>query len=145
MIRRIPRLAMYQYIRMCRAGGSGTEGSESMDRIIKRGDIFHIMGTPNRNTTHGSEQWPDRPAVIVSNNLNNKYSPVVEVVYLTGRTKQRLPTHVRINSAEIPSVALCEQVNSVSVDRLGNPMGVCTEGEMLDINCALAVSLGLEA
>ena len=33
--------------------------------------------------TNGSEQFADRPAVVVSNDENNKHSGVIEVVYMT--------------------------------------------------------------
>lgn len=48
---------------------------------IKRGDIFYIA-KGNANTT-GSEQYPDRPAIIVSNDKCNEHSPCVEIVYMT--------------------------------------------------------------
>ena len=39
-----------------------------------------------------------RPAVIVSNDVCNEHSRVVEVVFLTTKEKPPLPTHVKINS-----------------------------------------------
>ena len=45
---------------------------------INRGDIFYV----NLSETVGSEERSGRPAIIVSNRLCNKHSPVVEVVYL---------------------------------------------------------------
>lgn len=46
---------------------------------IKRGEIWYI----ERGFSIGSEQASGRPAVVISNNLNNAHSSTVEVVYLT--------------------------------------------------------------
>lgn len=68
--------------------------------------------------SYGHEQQADRPAVIVSNEKNNENSGVVEVVYLTTQPKTDLPTHTVIRSTGRVSTVLCEQIVSVSVDRI---------------------------
>ena len=108
--------------------------------MFNRGDIYYIE---KNNNTSGSEQASARPAIIVSNNKNNTYSTVVEVVYLTTQPKNDLPTHCDIHSTGKKSTALCEQIQSVSVERIGNYIGECTEQEMCMIDIALAISLGL--
>ena len=108
---------------------------------MKRGDIYFIT---RGYTEEGSEQRAGRPAIIVSNDKCNEYSDVLEVVYLTTQAKTDLPTHVDIRSAPKSSIALCEQVNSIFVDRFGDYIGTCTEYEMMMIDAALAISLGLE-
>lgn len=85
----------------------------------------------------------NRPAIIVSNDANNAFSPVYEVVFLTSSPRRDLPTHVTIRSAEQPSVALCEQVQSVGKEALQRYVGHCTAAEMEAIDCALMISLGL--
>ena len=87
---------------------------------MKRGEIYYIEST-YRET--GSEQRGGRPAVIVSNDKNNENSEVVEVVYMTTKPKNDLPTNVFIRSALSPSTVLCEQVNSVSTKRIGTLIG----------------------
>ena len=106
---------------------------------IKRGDIFYV----NRSESVGSEQRSGRPAIIVSNPVCNEHSPVVEVVYLTCQYKHRLPTHVRIESTGRRSTALCEQITSVDVSRLGDYKGHATDEEMQQIDAALLCSLGI--
>lgn len=91
----------------------------------------------------GSEQEADRPAIIVSNDMGNKYAPVVEVVYLTTKKKAGLPTHVYIGSAERPSIALCEQIVTVCKSRLARHIGSVTEEEMSRVDKALSKSLGI--
>ena len=110
---------------------------------IKRGDIYYVERSQYAQST-GSEQWPGRPAIIVSNDKNNEFSQTVEVVYLTTRPKADLPTHIDIRSSRLPSVALCEQVTSVSVDRIGSWFAHCTDQEMQMIDAALAISLDID-
>lgn len=81
--------------------------------------------------------------MIVSNNLANKYSPNVEVVLLTSQTKKPLPTHVEV-LARVPSIALCENIQTVSKERLGDFIRTCTAAEMKGIDTALLCSLGIE-
>lgn len=107
--------------------------------IIIRGDIFYIYPS----LTCGSEQHAGRPAIVVSNEKCNEHSPVVEVVYLTSREKSTLPTHVEIASTGRQSIALCEQISSVSTDRFGDYIGHVSDLEMKSLNRALAISLGL--
>lgn len=107
---------------------------------IRRGDIYYIRGD---YPPTGSEQAANRPGIIVSNAACNKHSPVVSVVYLTTRTiKKRLPTHVDIKCT-LPSIALCEQVHSVSKERLEGYKGHITEDEEREIDAALKVSLAI--
>lgn len=107
---------------------------------MKKGEIYYIGHSPNYQ---GSEQAGGRPAIIVSNNINNSYSTVYEVVYLTSQEKSPLPTHVTICSSNRVSTALCEQVSSISVDRFGDYIGMVTEDEMRALNKALMISFDL--
>lgn len=92
---------------------------------IRRGEIFYIA---RGGATNGSEQFADRPAVVVSNDENNKHSGVIEVVYMTTQPKTDLPTHVTVRSTGRLSTVLCEQVS---------------EQEMKNIDIALMISLQL--
>lgn len=109
---------------------------------IKRGDIYWITKNPHRPTT-GSMQMPGRPGIVVSNDANNTCSNTLEIVYLTGQPKKELPTHCTINSAERPSIALCEQITTVSDEQLREYIGTCTKKEMAEIDRCIAISLGL--
>lgn len=107
---------------------------------MKRGEIYYIY-----NTNHtGCEIMKGRPGIIVSNDRLNETSELLEVVYMTTSPKEDQPTHVRINSADHPSTALCEQVNTVSKLRVGDYCGTCTPEEMAALDKALLVSLGIE-
>lgn len=112
------------------------------NKKIKRGDIFYVYSDAN-DIAYDSEQQANRPAVIVSNDVCNKYSPTVEVVYLTTRSKKNLPTHAFTDGAENPSIILCEQIDTVSIKRLGRRCGRLSNEEVKDLNRALLISLGL--
>lgn len=107
---------------------------------FKRGDIYYV----ERSTFAGSEQAAGRPAVIVSNNKNNEHSDTVEVVYLTTQPKNDLPTHVLIRSLSRESIAICEQITTVSKERMGNYKGRVTDSEMMNIEIAMLVSLDMQ-
>lgn len=106
---------------------------------MKRGEIYYIK----HRTTMGSEIAGDRPAVIVSNNVLNETSTVLEVVFLTTKPKKHLPTHATIYATGVKSTALCEQVYSVSDALVGDYCATCNEAEMAELDDALRASLGL--
>ena len=108
---------------------------------MKRGQIYYIE---SNHQEIGSEQRAGRPAVIVSNNKNNENSTTVEVVYMTTQPKNDLPTHVFIRSSLGPSTVLCEQIYSVSTERLGTYIGELTDRELQELDIALSISLGLD-
>lgn len=110
------------------------------DIWVHRGNIFWV----DFNFSTGSEQAGFRPCVIVSNEIANKHSPTVTAVPLTTRQKKPLPTHAIIHATGYTSTALCEQVLSVSKERLQNYIGSCTEQEMRDIDDCLLAQLGLQ-
>lgn len=117
------------------------EERNSTSMAILKGDIYYI----EKYQTSGSEQRGNRPAIVVSNNKNNDASGVIEVVYLTTQPKTDLPTHVTIRSTGRTSIALCEQITSISIDRIGNYIATVTDDEMMNIDIALMVSLGISA
>lgn len=107
---------------------------------IKRGDIFWV----ENEGAVGSEEGKARPCIIVSNNMANRYSPVLEVVYVTCKEKKDLPTHVTIRSTQTQSTALCEQITTISTRKLKDKVGHLTKTEIDNIDIALAISLGIE-
>lgn len=110
---------------------------------VSRGDIFWVKKNPFRPAV-GNVQEADRPAIIVSNNTGNKNSTIYECVFLTTQPKNDQPTHVTIRSAPNTSTALCEQITSVGEEQLGRYIGRCTTSEMMAIDQALLISLGID-
>lgn len=111
-----------------------------MTQDFYRGDIFFVSPSP----VTGSEQGGHRPGVIVSNDLANRYSPNVEVVFLTSQEKKPMPTHVPV-LCKVPSTALCENIQTVSKERLDGFVRSCTTEEMKQIDSALLCSLGISS
>lgn len=106
---------------------------------MKRGEIYYIA----RRDAVGSETAKARPGVIVSHDILNATSKVVEVVYLTTAPKKEMPTHVTIQATGRTSTALCEHIDHVSTLLVGDYCGCCTEEEMDAIDIGLMRSLSL--
>lgn len=109
---------------------------------IKRGDIYLADLSPVR----GSEQGGERPAIVVQNNIGNRYSPTIIVIAVSGRCyKKDLPVHVELNNdcLDKKSIALLEQVRTIDKSRLIEYLGRVTRREMNEIEKALYVSLDI--
>ena len=105
---------------------------------VRRGDVWYV----DYEKSTGHEQHGKRPAIVVSNDIGNEHSPIVEVVWLTTAKKKDLPTHVRILGC---GTALCEQIHTIDKDRLMEFKKCCTDREMMQINKAMMISLGIIA
>lgn len=93
----------------------------------------------------GHEQGRDRPVLIVSDDLfNHGFSGLVIVVPLT-RTHRNIPYHVAINPPDgnvtVPSVIICEQVRSISTQRLRRYLGTVSDQTMAAVADRLRVLL----
>lgn len=112
-----------------------------MNRDIKRGDIFYITDNPNKPET-GAEIWANRPGLIVSNNVLNKTSQVVQIVFLsTSNRKKPSPTHTNVTSGNKTAMALCEQIHTVDKSRLTDYIGSATPEEMNGVDEAMLFAL----
>lgn len=116
----------------------------SVQNAIHRGQVYYIAGDAEHKPV-GSEMWSDRPAVIVSCEVCNTYSKIVQVVYLTSKPKRISPIHVPVCVNHRPGLALCEQIHTVDKSRLRQLMHTLSEEEMSEIDAALQVSLGISA
>jgi len=111
---------------------------------VKRGDIFYADLSP----VVGSEQGGIRPVLIIQNNVGNKYSPTVIISAITSQiNKAKLPTHVEISSEEYglnkDSVVLLEQIRTLDKKRLKEKIGHMSEKDMIKVDEALLISIGL--
>ena len=93
----------------------------------------------------GSVQMGKRPVLIVQNDVGNMKSPTVVVVPLTTADKKWQIAHVEIpTSTGLPkeSIALCEQIMTISKDCLGRKVGVIDSDELVSaIENALQITL----
>ena len=111
---------------------------------VKRGDIYYADLSP----VVGSEQGGLRPVLIIQNDVGNRYSPTVIAAAITSRLgKNRLPTHIDVYADRVglvkDSVILLEQVRTLDKRRLKEKMGHLDEDMMVEVNRAIAVSVGL--
>lgn len=112
---------------------------------IKRGDIFLV----NFNPVRGSEQGSIRPALIIQNNLGNKYSPLTIVAPITSRnfTKQ-FQTNVFVSEVDSKlkkaSNVLLNQIRTIDKSRLIKRIGFLDEYLMKKVDMAIKISLDLD-
>ena len=111
---------------------------------IKRGNVFIADLDP----TVGSEQYGRRPVVILSNDLNNKYSPTILVAPLTKIMKKtKLPTHIMIRKnyfLKYDSLILLEQIRTIDKSRLISYKGKVDSSTLEKINNGLIESEDLD-
>lgn len=105
---------------------------------INKGDIVWV----ENNKVTGSEMAGTRPAIVVSNNKANQYSPVVTVVWLCSNERKPLPTHCTVKALKL-STAVCENVTTVSKERIGGYIRTATEDEVDAVDRCLRIHLDL--
>lgn len=109
--------------------------------LFKRGDIVYVEKFGKQI---GSEQFPGRPAIVVSSDEMNGKIDTVEIVYCTTQPKEFNKCHVEVMSTPKKSTVLCEQVTTVDKKRLDKKVGRCTDAEMEQISRAIASSLKID-
>lgn len=108
-----------------------------------RGQVWLIDLDPAR----GHEQAGTRPALVVSvDPFNQTALGLAVVVPITSRAKE-FPLHVRLDPPEgglqHTSYAKCEDVRSVSRERLSKPLGRVTPAVLRQVEDRLRLVLGL--
>lgn len=108
----------------------------------KRGEIFDV----NFNPARGSEQAGVRPAIVVQNNVGNTSASTTIVAAISSQIGGRIyPFEVLLDSGELPkrSLVMCNQLMTVTKERLGKMMGVVSPEVMEQVDAALRRSLAL--
>lgn len=110
----------------------------------KRGQVYLVDFDP----TVGAEIKKTRPALVIQNDIANRYSPITIVAAVTSKVEAQLyPTEVLIPRGEgglfSDSVALLNQIRSIDRRRLVKRLGAVRAGTMRNVERALRVSLGL--
>ncbi len=112
--------------------------------IPKRGEVYIV----NFDPTVGAEIQKTRPALILQNDIANRYSSITIVAALTSQRGERLyPTEVLIQrpegGLEYDSVVLLNQIRTIDKARLIKRMGSIGQETIERVNRALEMSLGL--
>lgn len=111
---------------------------------VKRGDVHIVELDPTR----GSELKKTRPAVIIQNDVDNRYSPITVIAPITSKFDSTLyPTEVLVKPPEgglrAESVVLLNQLRAVDKSRLGRRLGSLKPTTMALVNDGLAIVLAL--
>ncbi len=105
--------------------------------MIRRGDVYRVSLDP----VLGSEVGKTRPAVVLQNDLANRTSPTVTVLPVSSSVRRVYPFQVRLRPGEggleRESKILCEQIRTVSRERLESRLGHLPENRLDQIRAAL--------
>jgi mRNA interferase MazF len=108
-----------------------------------RGEIWVVNFNPGR----GSEQRGIRPAVILQNDVGNRYASTTIVAAITTTIKP-YPVTVTLEKGEgglnMPSMVNLAQILTVDKSRLERRLGSLSSDRMAAIDEATLVSLGIE-
>lgn len=111
----------------------------------RRGDIYLV----DLGMNVGSEQGGCRPVLLLQNDVGNHFGPTLIVAPVTSRywKKSKQPTHTLlegIQNLNSPSVVLAEQLLTIDKMRVMKYLGKVPEEQMLAVDRAVKISLGLE-
>ena len=114
---------------------------------LLRGDVYLV----NLDPIVGKEIGKARPAVIIQNDIGNKFSPVTIIAPISSvkEITKPLPIMIFLNKGEgglsEDSYVDCGQIRTVDKDqRLITKFGTLDKNKMLDVDKALKVSLSLQ-
>jgi len=112
---------------------------------VSRGDVIRVRLDP----VEGSEQAGERPAIVISPDIINQYSPVVIVAAITSKKTEKIyPFEVLINPPEggltKKSKVLLLHIRSIDKRRIVGSYGKLSENVMKEIDEALRIATGLK-
>lgn len=110
----------------------------------ERGEVCLVSFDP----ALGAEIQKTRPALILQNDISNRYSPITIVAAITSQFKKPpFPTGVLIippeGGLDTESAVLLNQIRSIDKRRLIKLLGTLGPETMSRVNDALQISLGL--
>ena len=120
-----------------------TVNPELMD--VKWGDVIYVdVG----NEAKGSEQKGNRPAIIVQNDIGNRYSSTTIIALITSQEKRYMPTHVIVepwqSGLNKVSTIMLEQIKTIDKSRIISKVGhIETDWLKEKIKKSLTISFGV--
>ncbi|MGC9963988.1 MAG: type II toxin-antitoxin system PemK/MazF family toxin [Syntrophobacteraceae bacterium] len=110
---------------------------------IERGDLFLV----NFDPTVGAEARKIRPAVVVSNDINNAHSPIVSISPITSKVSRIYSFEVEIpaqtGGLDLRSKVMTNQTRAVDKVRLLKKIGRLPESIMREMDRALKLHYDL--
>lgn len=115
-----------------------------MTELIKRGDVYWVKLDP----IEGSEIGKTRPAVVISNDINNELADTVTVLSVTSSVGKVYPFEVfmkkGIANMSSDSKVKANQIRTVDKKRLKERIGIIPEDILGDIEKAVKIHLELK-
>lgn len=113
---------------------------------IKKGMVVFVNSTENKyDSTFGIEAG-SRPYLVVSNDVYNAYSPVVNAVPLTSAPRKYSPAHVAVErrfGLNADSTILCEQIKTISKTAITRELVLLPAALMQQVNNCLLMQFSL--
>lgn len=105
-----------------------------------RGEIYWV----NLDPAIGSEICKTRPAMVISNNIQNKVSGRIVVIPITSNANNIYPFETKIILEKKSAKVLTDQIRTIDKSRLGDRICKLTKSEINEIEKAIKVTLSLE-
>ena len=116
------------------------------EKLIKRGDVYwiNLPLTEKKDQESIRELQGRHPAVIVSNDEQNKFSPLITILPLTSQIDKVYPFQVESYLKDKKGVILVDQIRTIDRKRFGDLIDQISEPIMEKIEKALHITLALK-
>jgi mRNA interferase MazF len=121
------------------------KGQKQKVADLRRGEIYLCSFDP----TVGHEIKKTRPAVVIQNDIGNRFSPLTIVAAITSAVSPvSYPVEVVIdptaaNGLEVRSSIRLDQIRTVDRQRMVRRLGMVDPATMVKVDEAIKISLGL--
>ena len=105
---------------------------------MNRGEVWWVNFSPSI----GGEIRKRRPAVIISNDISNKYLNRVQVIPLSSKVDRLYPSEAYVTVNNKQNKAMADQLTTVSKKRLVNFVGKVSSSDMRKVEKAVRLQLG---